>query len=300
MSPSGRFEIVRELTVGGAHHSGVFIVNDRITKKQAILKRLPRLNAHSNIREAGKMYRLKGHPHIVEILTFAEDAPTPSGGVNQSGSSTDATSEKPVTDEIYMQLCAAKIGTQTVSTLGDLEFTAERPIPEGFAWIVLESILRALCFLQFGVKDVMTDVPVPEWESIFYFDVTRHNIFLDDSDGDVYPRVLLGDFGVAGTPSELREYFDASSQHTPAAYRIPYEVWRDSLKSDAQSLYVGICGLLHEGWSEELEQIYQRLDQFKKDMDLGLLEFARHVVNTKTSLMASGKLRLDPLACKEG
>ena len=147
-STSEHFDAVYRLDTPSLNNMGIFLVNDTLTGKQAVLKALFIENDQRNVREAEKLERLKGHPNVVEMVAFVTAPPN---------------SEKKISDKIYMEFCHTRVGTQQVRSLHDLLRVYDTsPLPECFIWEVLESILKALCFLQFGVKDVMVDSPAPD------------------------------------------------------------------------------------------------------------------------------------------
>lgn len=299
---SERFDIVRRLYAPGLNNLGMCLVNDKLTGKQAVFKALE--PDRMNVREAEKLERLKGHPNVVGMLGFVPAPPV---------------SDKKMSDKIYMEFCSTKVGTQQISTLRDLIAIYERsPLPECFIWEVLESVLRALCYLQFGVKDVMVDSPASDWEPIIHRDIKADNILLTDSETGDYPRILLCDFGIAQNRQEMWEELEPGENSSRVWGTRSLPEANDMYTSDAED-FGGLifllchhdeygCGLKlwkdgrklgdeswRSHWSNDLRRVVQPLNTFTRDLDLGLLEYTRDVISTKGSLLVSGKLRFQPL-----
>lgn len=271
---SSRFQLIRQLVVKGANNRGIYLAVDKGNDRQlAILKRLPPGNEAQNLREAKKMVRLAGHLNIVEMYEFL-----PVNGkkiTGQQGDHSDISSdsdfeivsgytsdweivdERPRNektaprDELYMAFCFARVGIQTVYTLGDVfNLYRGRFLPEAFLWDILEGMLKALCFLQFGVRNVLTDSPDTRWEPIFHRDIHPENIFLSDSTQRTnrYPRVILGDFGIALTPSEMRMQFEGTPPHQRPSDISNFEEWTEDMewKTDVKDLGRVMYTLCHD------------------------------------------------------
>jgi hypothetical protein len=108
----------------------------------------------------------------------------------------------PQIGRIYMEYCDR-------GSLLDLERLGNQ-LPEAFIWHVLESLLKAFCWLHHGIRDpshASTSAPDPNWYPVLHKDLKTANVFLTNSDsGSVYPRVLLADFGnssFVNSPDEL-------------------------------------------------------------------------------------------------
>ncbi|KAF1972341.1 hypothetical protein BU23DRAFT_555137 [Bimuria novae-zelandiae CBS 107.79] len=222
-----------------------------------------------------------------------------------------------------MKICAAQIdgGTHTVHVLNDvLNFyglqtpQGARTLPVEFLWEVLEGTLRALCFLHFGVQDMMLDEPNPNWEPVIHEDVHSENVFLDTGVSN-YPRIRLGDFGISRARAEIREEWEMlPGEDFPEGYD-SLDEWEATFTSEAEDLAGMMYQLCHqhpvgdewengeklggetwrEGLSEDLRRVLQPLNELKKDLDPRLLEYTRHVVNTKAELILAGKLTFEVL-----
>ncbi|KAF1962637.1 kinase-like protein, partial [Byssothecium circinans] len=121
-------------------------------------------------KEAEYYAKVRGHRNIVNMYKFSPP------------------------NRLYMEFC----DTGNILQLVNRYNTAKRPIPELFIWHVAEALMRALCYLHHGIQDFEKDPKLcPDWEPLIHCDVTTHNVLLTKSPGDLYPRVLLADFGCA-------------------------------------------------------------------------------------------------------
>lgn len=87
--------------------------------------------------------------------------------------------------------------------LGEYFVARRRSIPEGFIWHILTQMSSALAYLHTGLLDRNNpDLPAPSgWQPVIHRDVKPENIFLKlvPTEKDLYPNIVLGDFGLATT-----------------------------------------------------------------------------------------------------
>ena len=79
-------------------------------------------------------------------------------------------------------------------------------LPEAFIWHVFNSVASALVYCKHGIADGSEN---KGWEEILCGDIKEHNVLLggpDDTEHELYPRVVLADFGMllAFPPSSSR------------------------------------------------------------------------------------------------
>lgn len=71
-------------------------------------------------------------------------------------------------------------------------------IPESFIWHVYIQLAEALAFIHKGYD--RTDQDRPDWQAVVHRDVKPQNIFLRrPTAGQLYPDIVLADFGLATT-----------------------------------------------------------------------------------------------------
>ncbi|MCJ1309355.1 G2-specific serine/threonine protein kinase [Agyrium rufum] len=73
-------------------------------------------------------------------------------------------------------------------------------IPEPFIWHCFSQMAEALAYLHYGY-DAETKTTKPNWKTIVHRDIKPENFFLKQIP-DKYPRIVLGDFGLAAFPSD--------------------------------------------------------------------------------------------------
>ncbi|KAL8832689.1 MAG: hypothetical protein Q9170_004787 [Blastenia crenularia] len=87
----------------------------------------------------------------------------------------------------------------------------DRNVPEGFIWHVHSQLSAATAYLHTGLLDrTHPELPPPaNWQPVVHRDIKPDNIFLKLVPGNIYPDIVLGDFGLAttnqftGTPGKI-------------------------------------------------------------------------------------------------
>ncbi|KAK2766715.1 hypothetical protein FQN54_006029 [Arachnomyces sp. PD_36] len=188
-STDHEFKVVRRLgDDGGAMNQGIAIVM-RLCDRRILVRKTFRETGNLDsspkdwLREMKLLQRVN-HPNI---CAFAEASVTNSVG------------------RLYMEFC----------DLGNLEDFKEnmnrlrKPVPEDFAWHVLKSLTKALCYIHWGLRDTrdfLSSRPQirPGWECILHRDIKSNNVFIKPRGGpQPYPEIKLGDFGLAIGSTEL-------------------------------------------------------------------------------------------------
>ncbi|KAI9827659.1 MAG: hypothetical protein M1826_006222 [Phylliscum demangeonii] len=141
--------------------------------------------------------------------------------------------DHPPAASMYMEWC-------DLGTLDDLiryYWDEEIPMPESFVRHVFISLADALAYCQTGVKDVTQEMKptskVEGWRTVIHSDLKANNVFLTSAGAfpSPYPRVVLGDFGMAlrkGDPKYAhREFLGAvliAPPESPACSR-KTDIW---------------------------------------------------------------------------
>lgn len=316
-----RFKLVRTLHTQSANNSGMFIAKDLKTSKEVVLKRL---DGHGGEMEAAMHKRLADHPNIVQMVHFAPlisnahlmILPRPLDEFS------DFYIRSKRFGRLYLEFCSAVVGGNQLSTLRELRHSfmqREMNIPEMFIWSVYADLLKALCFMWFGIRDVKSEVfPAEGWKPILHRDIHMGNIFVADLSPDSkssgtnekktdeqpssqtsetptptpteYPRVVLGDFGNSDPLS--------SSQQNPASYPAKeYAMW------DLAQLHQVMKDLCEDPttdknkYSQELIDALEPLDKMKRKIRLisELLAHAKMVVAKMEELSEKGVLVFEAL-----
>lgn len=101
-----------------------------------------------------------------------------------------------ITDHCSMILEYCDLGTidESIKEYAD----AGRYHSDNFAWHVLTSMTKALCFMHEGLDLDRPNTRRPYWNTICHLDIKPSNVFLSSRNTKgPYPRVVLGDFGCA-------------------------------------------------------------------------------------------------------
>ena len=122
----------------------------------------------------------------------------------------------------------------------------DRIIPEAFVWHVFIQLAEALAFIHYGYG--ASSEKRKNWTRIIHRDLKPENVFLKWRPGstryDSYPDVKLGDFGLAGVPSD--------PDHKDSTYLGSY-MWQGpeipllTAKGDIWSLGAIIHAMAYEG-----------------------------------------------------
>ena len=310
MSASERFEPLRRLEVrGGWNNEGMILMSDKLSGELAVLKRA-KVSSIDDRNEVEKLYRVKGHPNISEILAHVPASLDQVKGKEPSRISNRyevyCPFEKmhlPMHDQIFMKYYVAKVGTVEVHTLADILQNKGNRVPEGFAWAVLIGLLKALCFLHFGSVDVMREQSDENWEPILHRDLQMDNVFVHGGQAG-YPDIVLGDFGSSRTEAQLRT-------QCPQLSAKEFEGWKALFPSDVKGLRDIMYIILHDDnewggggvlgsqtwrseWSDQLRDIVLPLNDLK-NVDPRLLEYTRLIIRMHDKLLESGVVRFEKL-----
>lgn len=270
----------------GLNNNGISVVTEDTTGEQFICKKV-RPGQMETAVEVAALEHLRGHEHIVQLRQF-----------NPVSSTNDGY------DEIIMEYCRAG-NTQEVNTIGQLlnkyfSNEANRPVnpdeafklPELFVWEAFEGMLKAMCFMHLGLRDV-TMPRVPDWKPVAHRDVHMGNIFVSggpDADAaGTYPRIVLGDFGLADWeegPWDDREDF---------GQRILGRMCQRS-ESGQPSTWV---------YSEDLRQLAERYNEMaevprshahdKFERTWHFVPLLLDLMERKKTLLGDGSLKFEPL-----
>lgn len=188
-SISHEFTVLNQLgSDGGGFNQGIAIVERKKDGKILVRKTFrdtgnPHVHPSDWMREM-KLLRKLHHPNISKFINASI---TPDIG------------------RLYMEFCDFGNLSDFKNNMNQLQ----RPVPESFAWHVLKSLIKALCFLHLGFKTseefMNTRRPeAPGWECVLHRDIKSSNIFLKSSPvPGSYPQVKMGDFGLAIGIDEL-------------------------------------------------------------------------------------------------
>lgn len=143
-------------------NAGISVMLDTTTGRQAIRKRVDRkLRDALTEQEVASLRQLAGHPNINQMYEFV---PATAPG-----------SEQFTTDELFLEYCNVPISQgailETLTDLENLYKSRSATPPEAFVWHFLESMLKALSYMQFGVKDADADAdatPIPDWDAVLH------------------------------------------------------------------------------------------------------------------------------------
>ena len=323
---SDRFTLVRKLdNPGGRNHAGIFLVKDRL--KHDRLTILKRLSPEWGINEAEILQRLD-HPHVVKLVHF--EPATPDADERKWPKELLSPSPDPTRlflweldehDCLYLELCSVEIRSQELHNLEDLvdELVGrDQKLPEMFVWQILVAILKALCYLHFGVDDPMTDSPVHDWERVAHGDINMGNIFLADplppqaptagsssvepapssvsapsssSPPKVYPRIVLGDFGEASSGHN-----DYRKRDLEQFKRLVYDLCQKEdteERGDLEGEGLGDQSQWNK-YSENLRKIVIPLNDLQKG-HVAFLKYTQEVVKKMEELERAGTLVYDAL-----
>lgn len=295
---------LRELA-GGGNNEGIAVVMEYGTGMMAIRKSLnPTMSQKSVGDEVAMMEKLVNHPNIVQIydsILASED-----NSVHQ--------------DKIYMEYCKTIVDGREINTIHELSriyLSKRETVPELFLWHLAEDMLRAIVFMQFGVRDVANE-PNPKWEAIFHNDLYPVNVFLSAKTGSgtstkainmkqEYPRIVVGDFGQANTESGIQAYL--AKHLSSKGYSL-----RRSDNKDINSVYdiLQLFTVIRSPWvtvpesplvtvpknpwsfSAELREMMLSLKKVK-DGSQSILTILRELIKTKERLIDEEKLVFKPL-----
>ncbi|KAF1977507.1 hypothetical protein BU23DRAFT_659958 [Bimuria novae-zelandiae CBS 107.79] len=196
--PTPRFVLIKELTGDGGRCNGdIHVTIDCQTNSLVIRKTLHKrdpLTGRASVDKVQELKRVSGHPNIVRFIDFVP-------GSNNAG------------DELYLEYCRAPRGNglgeiNTLRQLCQLYEEKGANTPELFAWHLVESLLKAISWMQFGIRDVAVNQADPNWDAVFQGAIWSPNLFLmsdQEQSQSEYPRIVLGDFGCAEFASDLKE-----------------------------------------------------------------------------------------------
>lgn len=187
-SATHRFKELHDLRGSflGANNAGIYLVEDAITGKLCIEKRLKLFDIEDGYakREIEVLHQLRYHPNISHLVDFTLDEEGyMDGGWPSATIWTEYCTEGSLQDVIFAY------------------FNARESIPEAFLWHVLASLAEAVRYCQSGTAALLPDQM--RWNLVYHRDIQPCNVFLTlegctDIDGP-YPRVVLGDFGCSTT-----------------------------------------------------------------------------------------------------
>ena len=304
-----RFQFVRKFPGVGGNNDAIFLATDIVTSKQVVLKRLYR--GINGDRETEFHMRLANHPNIVQMVEYFAPSPImmdPPVAIGPTDWKKDFYMNSKLHARLYLEACTVVVDNQELHTLREIcrPHRMRKSLPELFIWSLYADLLKALCFMWFGVRDVMTEEsPVAEWDPIVHRDIHTGNIFLAPPlPGDKisltpstesqtlkainpapeYPRVLLGDFG--NSSSYHRYIHGMGNLWEPEA---DWDLWNLGLVMNE------LCW--DKGYSQELLNIFEPLKNMQKKpkLDEGLLEYTRVVIKKMEELKEKGELVYAPL-----
>jgi serine/threonine protein kinase len=106
----------------------------------------------------------------------------------------------PERGSIYMQAC--RLGSVSDFLDNNRKQLLSVEMQEFFLWHVLHEVAEAILYMQTGYRD-MTEARSSKhskqhcWVSLVHGDIRPDQIFINNTESDATPRVLLGDFGFA-------------------------------------------------------------------------------------------------------
>ncbi|CAI6332052.1 unnamed protein product [Periconia digitata] len=237
------YTVIRRTDGKGHGNAGIYLVKHSVTNQLAICKIVDiyaewSVNAHRT--ESSILYRLKDHPNVVNIIGHTGEP----------------------NFKLYLECCQG----------GNLERVAKtyrrvsQRIPEAFLWHVAESLARAVCTAHMGVlPNDESLTPQKDWDPIYHNDIITENVFmtLSVSNQDIYPRIVLGDFGGGKTNIPA----DDLNEHRNTSIRDIMGIMDTIVRlSDA---YPGPEGPILPGYpySLELAQLIRKYEVNREDID---------------------------------
>lgn len=164
----------------GALNGGVYVVRRRTDGLKCVEKRLPpdKIRDGYLIQELIKLRALE-HPNIVQYID---------GFVCMRSD--------PPAAALYMEYC--DLGS-LADVIDRYRARPDRPyMPEAFIWHAFHCMLKALAYLHHGIVDVKEFAQVDNWLTVLHRDLKPQNVFVRMAEsGARYPKVVLGDFGIA-------------------------------------------------------------------------------------------------------
>jgi serine/threonine protein kinase len=106
----------------------------------------------------------------------------------------------PVRGSMYMQAC--RLGSVSDFIENNRKQLLPLNMQEFFLWYILHEVAEAILYMQTGFKNLdearsSKHSKVHGWVSLVHGDIRTDQIFLNNTESDPTPRVLLGDFGFA-------------------------------------------------------------------------------------------------------
>ena len=198
-SLESHFEPLGHLIAGvGNFNAGVLIVRRRLDGKKFVEKRMePEDILNGSAEFEMFIHRELNHRNIIKYLdAFIVD----------NGRQTPKAS-------LYMEYCEHGTLEDHIQKLIRTHKygPAARCIGEASIWSLFKQLANALTYLQHGIQDAVSaihshDRRASTWVGVAHRDIKPANIFLrrrSDGDEDIFPNVVLGDFGQAIRQDDL-------------------------------------------------------------------------------------------------
>ena len=168
----------------GGFNGGIDLVEHKVNRELAVRKRLlprPDCVQHDFARWRREMLMLRKLDHH-NIPEYIDGFYAPEQG------------------SLYMQPCRLGSVSDFVDSRRKNRLSAE--MQEFFLWYILHEVAEAVLYMQTGFKTLLEARKskrnkVKGWVSLVHGDIRTDQIFLNNTECDPTPRVLLGDFGFA-------------------------------------------------------------------------------------------------------
>ena len=173
---------VKNLKTGGLSEA-IILVKTRSSGKLRIIKCI---STKKGIPAAKELEILKRIPKGYHMNYMVEYAWTP--------------------DRLRLDICLEYCDMGSLGMLLEDHIRGRKTFHSNFIWHVLHDLGCALSFLHFGIKNPRDPKARIDsnWDTIAHLDIKPDNIFLSNAGPGRYPRIVLGDFGLAVTFSDLQ------------------------------------------------------------------------------------------------
>lgn len=215
---------------GGNLNEGVYLVERKKDKALLVQKRI---HAKPDFVREIELLRGLDHPNILKYV--------------------DAfvlVKVKPMQASLYTEYCDLGNLQELVETYRkhNKQYRNRPParIPESFIWHTFLSLAYAFQYIHFGLlpgDDPATAWAENDWPLILHQDVKNGNIFLTSQGPNEYPRVVLGDFGIAIRQGD-RDWDNENLIRGTPCWQAP-DIPIHSARGDVFSLGLVILSLCH-------------------------------------------------------
>ncbi|KAI9858681.1 MAG: hypothetical protein M1813_007313 [Trichoglossum hirsutum] len=222
------YKLIKPIGKGeGCMNGGIYVVRQKRSGQIFVEKRIKPSEIDVGRREIEILHGLEPHEGIIRCYeAFLTKSPPAAA--------------------LYFEWC----------DLGNLLCLVERfsahgmHIPEQFVWHTFHTLACAISYIHFGIHDPTTPSrPNSRWRTVLHRDIKPNNIFLKSRGGgsrsktDAYPRVVLGDFGLA-TRMGMKDFPDVGKYVGTVRWQPP-ELPYHSCRGEVWSLGAVVHSMCH-------------------------------------------------------